>query len=303
ADVSGVALGVGCGELGGGIAGACNQPGADARCLDGKAELLDRSGRQRQIVVAHTRYQQILPDREADIAITKVLCDFGKATHLFTGHLAHRQSDADPVQPRLLLGMHPDMRHPIKLRTGRNRVGWSAYQFAAKLLLDGDEELFDAHAVEHVFETRLQPVGAVADLNEHTNDGVRDLGGVLRLDDDSGFPGEILVAGNAAYAQAKPDAGLDAETVLHFDRGEGDVVGVFKHRDLAGAVESDVELARQSRQRAVVENVVVPFAGVFAGVDQFLRIDPRARRARDIADIVGARAARAQADVLDPLDT
>src|SRR6266481_4026024 len=67
---------------------------------------------------------------------------------------------------------------------------------------------------------------------------------------------------NAAHAQAKPDAGLDTESVLHLHRREGDVVGVFEHRDLAGAVERDVELARQSRQRTVIENVVVPLAGV-----------------------------------------
>ena len=114
--------------------------------------------------------------------------------------------------------------------------------------------------------------------------------------------GKILVAGDAADPEAKPDAGLDAEPVLHLDRGEGDVVGVFEHRDLAGAVEGDVELARQSRQRAVVEDVVVPLAGVFAGVEQFLRIDPGGRRARDVADVVGAGAARAQAEVLDALD-
>src|SRR6202041_698568 len=84
--------------------------------------------------------------------------------------------------------------------------------------------------------------------------------------------------------------------------GKGDVVGVLEHRNLAGAVECDVELARQSGQRAVVENVVVPFAGVFAGVDQFLRVDSGRRRARDVADIVGARTAGTQTNVLDRFD-
>ena len=37
-------------------------------------------------------------------------------------------------------------------------------------------------------------------------------------------------------------------------------------------------------------------------VEQFLRIDPRGRRAGDVADVVGARAARPQAEVLDRLD-
>ena len=129
-----------------------------------------------------------------------------------------------------------------------------------------------------------------------------DLGGVRRLDDDAGILGEILVAGDAADPEPKPDAGLDTKTVFHLDRGKGDVVGVFEHRDLAGAVEGDVEFARQSRQRTVVEDVVVPFAGIFAGVEQFLRIDPGGRRARDVADVVGAGAARAQAEVLNALD-
>src|SRR6185437_2804356 len=93
-----------------------------------------------------------------------------------------------------------------------------------------------------------------------------------------------------------------AETVLHLNGGERDVVGVLEHRDLAGAVESDVEFARQPRQRAVVEDVVVPFAGELPGVEQFDRIDTRGRRSRDVADVVGARTARAQADVLDALD-
>ena len=110
------------------------------------------------------------------------------------------------------------------------------------------------------------------------------------------------MAGDAADAELEPDAGLDAKAVLHLDRGKRDVVGVFQHRDLAGAVEGDVELARQARQRAVVEDVIVPLAGIFAGVENFLRIDPGRRRPRDVADVVGAGAARTQAEVLNALD-
>ena len=70
----------------------------------------------------------------------------------------------------------------------------------------------------------------------------------------------------------------------------------------AGAVEGDVELARQAVERALVEDVEVPFARVGPGVDQLLRIDAGGRRAGDVADVVGAGAARAQAEVLDRLD-
>ena len=70
-----------------------------------------------------------------------------------------------------------------------------------------------------------------------------------RAQDHAGVAGEILVAGDAAEREAEPDAGLDAEAVPHLDRLEADVVGVLEHGDLAGAVEGDVELARQAVER------------------------------------------------------
>ena len=95
--------------------------------------------------------------------------------------------------------------------------------------------------------------------------------------------------GDAAEHQTEPDAGLDAEAVLHLDRLEADVVGVLQHRNDAAAVEADVELARQAVERAVVEDVEVPFARIGPRVDQLLRVDAGGRRAGDVADIVGAR--------------
>ena len=132
--------------------------------------------------------------------------------------------------------------------------------------------------------------------------GVGDLGGLGRLDDDAGIAGEILVPGDAAEHQAEPDARLDAVALLDRDGLEADVVGVLQHRNRAAAVEGDVELARQAVERAVVEDVEVPFARVGARVDQLLRIDAGGRGAGDVADVVGAGAARAQAEVLDRLD-
>ena len=117
-----------------------------------------------------------------------------------------------------------------------------------------------------------------------------------RLHDHAGVAREILVAGDAAEHEPKPDARLDAEAVLHLDRLKADVVGVLQHRNDAAAVERDVELARQAVERAVVEDVEVPFARIGPRVDQLLRIDAGGRRAGDVADVVGAGAARAQAE-------
>ena len=118
----------------------------------------------------------------------------------------------------------------------------------------------------------------------------------------AGLAREILVAGDAAEQQPEPDAGLDAEAVLHLHGLEADVVGVLQRRNDAAAVEGDVELARQAVERALVEDVEVPFARIGARVDQLLRIDAGGRRAGDVADVVGAGAARAEAEIGDRLD-
>ena len=96
--------------------------------------------------------------------------------------------------------------------------------------------------------------------------------------------------------------GSKPEAVVHLHRLEADVVGVLQHGDRAGAVEGDVEFARQAVKRAIVEDVEVPFARKGPRVDQLLRIDAGGRRAGDVADIVGAGAARAQPEILDRLD-
>ena len=177
-----------------------------------------------------------------------------------------------------------------------------AHQFPAELVLHRGQEFFESPGVEHVFEARLGAIGAVAVVDENPHHGIRHPGRVGRLDDDAGVAGEILMAGDAAQHEAEPDAGLDAVAVVHGDRRKADVVGILEHRDGAAAVEADIEFARNAVERAVVENVEVPFPRIGSGVEQFLRIDAGGRRAGDVADIVGTRAARAQAEIGDGLD-
>ena len=59
---------------------------------------------------------------------------------------------------------------------------------------------------------------------------------------------------------------------------------------------------RGAVKRAIVENVEMPLARERARVDLFLWINAGGRRAGDVADIVGAGAARAQAEILNGLD-
>jgi hypothetical protein len=107
---------------------------------------------------------------------------------------------------------------------------------------------------------------------------------------------------DAAQAQLEPDAGRKPRALVHLHCLEADVVRIFQHRNHAGAVEGDIEFAWQAVKRAIVENVEMPLARERARVDQFLWIKAGGRRAGDVADIVGAGAARAQAEILNGLD-
>ena len=133
----------------------------------------------------------------------------------------------------------------------------------------------------------------------HRVGNFRRLGG---LHHHAGSVPEGLVSGDAAEEQPEPDARLDAEAILHFDRLKADVVGVFEHRNDTGAVEADVELPWNAVERAVVKDVEVPFASIGPRVDELLRVDAGGRRPGDITDVVGARSTRTQPQVLNRLD-
>src|SRR5262249_22783697 len=140
----------------------------------------------------------------------------------------------------------------------------------------------------HIFQPRLGPVGAVALIDEHPHHGIGHFGGPIGLHHHAAIPGETAVSGDATEAQPEPDAGLDAETILYLDRLKADVRGIFEHRDHAGAVEADIELARNAVERAVIKDVEVPLARIRSRIDQLLRIDAGGRCAGDVADVVGA---------------
>ena len=211
------------------------------------------------------------------------------AAHLIAGDFP-AQRYADPVQSRLLLLVRryaPCGRTPAAAARFRH-----AGEGFAEPLLDQREKLVVPMPSSTYFSRALlRLVRSPRSMKTRTtSDTLVASAGLTMMSPYLQNP----VPGDAAEPEAKPDAGLGAKAVLHLDRGERDVVGVFQHRDLAGAVEGDVELARQPVQRAIVEDMVVPLPRIFAGIQQLLRIDPGRRRARDVADVVGAGAARAQ---------
>ena len=240
-------------------------------------------------------------DREADIAVAEIGRDLGEPTHLRRRQLADRQHDADPVQPRLFLRVHTDMRGAGLRGTRLQCVGCNARELAPELLLDQRQEFLEAEIVEHVFEPRLGPVGAIAVVDEDAHDRVGHGGCFRGFDHNAGVAGEIMMTGDAAEHETKPNARLNSKSVGDFDRLEANVVGVLEHRNDAAAVEPDIELAGNAVERAIIENVEVPLACVGPRVDEFLRIDAGRRRAGDIANVVGAGPARAEPEILDRL--
>src|SRR5665213_1997421 len=208
-----------------------------------------------------------------------------------------------PIQCNVLfLRVNANMGGAIEGRARSQRAGHGAIELAAELLLHQAEEFLDTHFVEHVFKPRLGAVGAIAGIDEHSHHRVGHFGGVGRLDHYTGITGKTAVTGEPTQAEPEPDARLKSEALVHLHGLKADIVGVFQHRNNAGAVEADVEFARQAVQRAVVEDVEVPFARIGTRIDQLLPVDTGRRSAGDVADIVGARAARAQAEVLHCLD-
>ena len=90
------------------------------------------------------------------------------------------------------------MGHAVERRPRREGFESHARKGAAESFLDRGEEFFHAHAVDDIFQPGLEPVGAIAQIDEHANDGVGDLGCVRWPHDDAGLPGKILVTGDAA---------------------------------------------------------------------------------------------------------
>ena len=144
--------------------------------------------------------------------------------------------------------MNAKMRGALERRTRRDGARHGAVEFAAELFLQQSEKFLDAHGVEHVFQARLGAVGAVAVIDEDAHHRVGHHASIFRLHQHAGVAGKVAMAGDAAEAELEPDAGFQAKAVLHLDRLETDIVGVLQHGNDAGAVEGDVELARQSRR-------------------------------------------------------
>ena len=120
------------------------------------------------------------------VADPKRLGDVGETAQPFAAQPPNRTDDADIVQPVLFLWMHADMAMLVRRRARQDRRRIRTQQRFAELLFDFREERRHSHAVEHVFQPSLGPVGAVAVRDEHAHHGVAHLHGIVWRHDHAG---------------------------------------------------------------------------------------------------------------------
>ena len=257
---------------------------------------VDGGAGEGDLVVGHAGDQQVLPHGEADVAVAQVLGRSwrGRASARATSRPTYER-DADPVEARLLLACARRCGRRGRMRgaAGSPRAARASACGRASPRRGRGSARCPMASSTYLRRALVRSVRSPWSMKTRTTASATAVASA-GLHDDAGLVGEVPVPGDAAQQDAEPDARLDTEAALHLHGLEADVVGVLQHGDGAGAVEADVELARQAVERAVVEDVEVPLAGVGPRVDQLLRVDAGGGRAGDVADVVGAGAARAR---------
>ena len=212
-DLLGVALGVGGGKLAAGIAGAGDEAGADGVGLDGKAERFDALLRLRELLGRHAGDQQILPDREAQIAVAELARDRGKSVHLRDRHPPDRHDDADPVRAPPASGRERRYaRYDRRPAAAPTRPGTARSNLRPSLSSSRPTNFSMPMASSTYFSRALVRSVRSPCSMKTPHHGVGDLAGVLRLHQHAGIAGEIVMPGDAAETELEPDAGRQARS-------------------------------------------------------------------------------------------
>ena len=198
--------------------------------------------------------------------------------------------------------MHADMGGAIECRTRRQRIVWHSVELAAELLLDEREHLVDAHAsMTYLSRALLRSVRSPWSMKTRTMASAT-------LVASAGLTTTPVSCAKSLWPVMPP--------IIRRNHTPGSTPKpsftstAWKPMSLVSSStgmmpppsKRDIELARQAVERALVEDVEMPFAGVGPSVEQLLRVDAGGRRAGDVADVVGAGAARAEPEILDRLD-
>ena len=147
-DAKRIALGVGSGEFATCVPCASHQTGSDRRSAPMEPASFDVGVCIIELGIGDAGDDEILPDREADVAITAFPRLGGENAHLGGCHLANRQGNANPVQPGLALRVHSHMSEPVVARPLFHQRVIDAHQLRAEFFFDGRDELIETPAVE-----------------------------------------------------------------------------------------------------------------------------------------------------------
>ena len=117
---------------------------------------------------ADIRQDDVLPDRDAQLAGAEFVGQVRQGEHLLVTHPADRDRDADRGEPGLRLRVHAEVAVLVHRRPCAARLGSDATQRKRQFRLDKLEEFRDAEPLEQVAQARLLAIGAVTVLGEDT---------------------------------------------------------------------------------------------------------------------------------------
>lgn len=298
----GVGFGVGRGEAAAPISGAGDGSAEDGSGGDIEAGGLEGGLGGGEIFSGDVGQEKVLPDSKAEVTGAELVGDGSEGAHLGGGQVADGDDDADVVEAGLRLLVHAEVGVAVDGTAGIAARGGEANDGEGEAFFGLGEEAGNAPAIDEVFEAGLFAVGTVAVLIKDADYGRGGCDGLIGAEEEAAVGGELAVAGDAGEEDAEVDAGGDASSFRDADGDEADVVGVGEDGDGAAVVEGDVELAREAEEIAGVGDVVLEGVGERLYVEEFGGVEAADGGGRDVADIIGAGAARGQAEGPDRVE-
>jgi hypothetical protein len=222
------------------------------------------------------------------------IVSLGKAPQLWRFQSADGQGHSDVAKARLRLRVHTNMAVLIDRSARLANVERGEAPRKRQMGRCFGETFLDAPALDQIVETGALAVGSVAVIDEQADDRDRRRHDFWRQQQHTAVAREDAVARDAA--EQHPEINPRRYRLAGSDPcgGKADVVGIRQDAETTAAIERDIELARQAIELAMIKDVVVKLAGQWAAIDQFLRIDTGAGAAGQVANVVGAGAARGQ---------
>ncbi len=232
-----------------------------------------------------------MPGCQTDLPVAVAAGNFGDAVHLRGKHAPDRHNNTNIIKAFLRLIVDTDVAMLQSGATGLAFFQWQVGQVESQFFICLREEFFDTPVIDQVLQAGLLAVGAVAVFDKDTDHRCSNRDGLGWLQEQTSILGKLLVTGDAAKLHTKIDSRLDTLPFGDANGVESDVVGICANGDASAVVKGDVELAGQSVEVAVVQDVVMHRLGIGQDIEDFLGIESAGRTGRNIAQVVSPGAA------------